>query len=216
MNRKEIGNSCQCRCFSTDTIVFSAVFFLYIAVTGLPLLLYPKFMGLGLSFFLMSVTEFVLGSIIYTLYFKKTDSFPVINKSLLVKCILIICCIQLMMYISGTHGTGNIQLNSSSLLPLTMLVLIVPFYEEVFYRGCLLDVLFSVFKGRYFFPYVINSVIFCLMHTQYHAFNEYFVLFVISLMFTYIRVKSNSIIHSVIAHSSMNAFFVFINMQVFF
>ncbi|MGU3413964.1 CPBP family intramembrane glutamic endopeptidase [Enterobacteriaceae bacterium C34A] len=216
MEKSESENIYQYSGFSKNTLILLIIFSLSVGITGLPLLLYPKFMGVDYAFSVMFMAEFILGGITYYIYFKRSDAFPEINKGILVKSILIILSIQLLMYFSGPHNIGSMKFTLANTLSLAMLIVLIPFYEEVFYRGCLLDILFSIFKGQRYFPYVINSAVFCLMHTQYHRVSEYFVLFVVSLIFTHVRVKSNSIIHSVIAHSSMNAFVVIINMKVFF
>ena len=153
---------------------------------------------------------------LYFLFFKKDDAFPQCNKKLIIKYVIIIFLMQLTMYATSRHNIASISMNWESALPILILVVLVPFYEEVIYRGCLFGFLHSIFKGDIFFPYVISSAVFCLLHTDSRTIGTYFFLFCVAIIFTHVRVKSNSIIYSFILHSSMNASFVLLNMQRFF
>lgn len=126
--------------------------------------------------------------------------------------LILITLIQIIVYLynSNFYHYQTTQLNFISLI---LLIFIIPFYEEIFYRGCLFGFLCSVCKKNLIIPGIITSLMFCIMHTQYLTFLYQTMLFIISSMLIYIRVKTKSLAYPMILHSCMNALVVFLNVQ---
>lgn len=94
------------------------------------------------------------------------------------------------------------------------LVVIVPFYEEVFFRGCLFGGICSFFKGGVVLPAMITSLIFCLMHMQNYNIIDQLSLFISSMIFVCARIITKGLFYPVALHSGMNAVFLSLNMHL--
>lgn len=95
-----------------------------------------------------------------------------------------------------------------------ILVIIVPFYEEVFFRGCLFGGICSFYKKGVLFPAMITSLIFCLMHMQNYNIIDQLSLLISSVIFIYARVITNGLFYPFALHSGMNAVFLSLNMHL--
>ncbi|KKY80310.1 hypothetical protein OA46_20340 [Enterobacter cloacae] len=93
------------------------------------------------------------------------------------------------------------------------MVLVVPCYEEIIYRGCAFGFVCSIYKKNLIIPCVITSLFFCLMHGQYYNFLDQAILFIVSMLLLRIRIKSRSLFYPMLVHSSMNAFVILLNIQ---
>ncbi|EPY7206026.1 CPBP family intramembrane glutamic endopeptidase [Klebsiella quasipneumoniae] len=160
--------------------------------------------------------EFVVSFIIYLIFYRKTLNPIKEGRRIFFISLVVVVGIQFLTYVLQKHDIGSLKISSDNALSLFMLAAIIPFYEEVFYRGCLFDALTSVFKGRLFFPSIITSVIFSFMHTQYSGIMPFLIMFFISLILINARLTCNNIISPIFLHCTMNSFFIIINMQVFF
>ncbi|MFX4315776.1 CPBP family intramembrane metalloprotease [Enterobacter sp. 63] len=87
-----------------------------------------------------------------------------------------------------------------------MFALITPFYEEVFYRGCLFGGLCSVFRKHITIPIIFSSLVFSLMHTQFTSIFEYGLMFVVGVIISYARVLTKGLLVPILIHSGMNIF----------
>lgn len=80
-----------------------------------------------------------------------------------------------------------------NVLAVIFMVMIAPFYEEVFYRGCLFDFLcfqcdaIGAGQGK-IVPTLITSLIFSVMHTQFTTIADYSFAFVISIILIRVRI----------------------------
>lgn len=99
-----------------------------------------------------------------------------------------------------------------NILSIIIIVLLVPFYEEVFHRGCLLGFLSSL-TLHYRLPIITTSVIFSLMHTQYSSLSDHLILVFISMVLCIVRIMTKSLLFPYLLHMSMNLFFIVINAQ---
>ncbi|WP_431355457.1 CPBP family intramembrane glutamic endopeptidase [Dryocola clanedunensis] len=100
----------------------------------------------------------------------------------------------------------------NNILTTLMLVLIVPFYEEVFYRGCLLGFL-KPLASDIVFPIMATSVLFSLMHMQYNSLTDHFILFFISVILCLVRMMTKSLLLPYTLHMLMNLFSFSISIQ---
>ncbi|MDR3104676.1 MAG: CPBP family intramembrane metalloprotease [Yokenella regensburgei] len=89
-----------------------------------------------------------------------------------------------------------------------MLTLIIPFYEEIFYRGCLFGGLCSVFRKHIIIPIIFSSLVFSLMHTQFVSVLEYVLMFVVGVIISYSRVVTKGLLAPIAIHSGMNVFVI--------
>jgi hypothetical protein len=190
--------------------LFFLVFALSIAITAIPIATI-SYIGPIHSLQLMFIIEFIVGAIVYCLFFLKTELFALKKRTTLIS-ISILFFIQLTSYVLKPHSIGTIVISQENIFSLLILVFVVPFYEEVFYRGCLLG-FFCTMSTKYFFPIISTSLVFCLMHTQYHAIPDYLVLFFISVVLCVVRIDNKNLLVSFFLHMSMNAFVVALNIQ---
>ena len=112
------------------------------------------------------------------------------------------------------NSIQSVQFSFNQVLPLFLAFFVVPFYEECIYRGCLVDFLLLVFKINPVIPVVLTSVIFSAMHTQYSSLLDFSALFAVSVIFSVARLKSGSLLPSIVLHSLMNAFVIVLNFIV--
>lgn len=200
----------------TALYLFFAIFS-SILITSLPLIT-TSFIGYEISFSIMVGTEFFLALLFYVYFlrhlpecrYKLHADIRAFKYS--IALFLAILIIQAFSYFSRGNVYYNTQANLSIVEILT-LVFVIPFYEEIFYRGCLFGFLCSVYKKGLILPSVITSLFFSLMHTQHYDIASQCVLFSISLIFIHVRIKTESLLHTTILHSALNAFVVILNIQ---
>uniref|UniRef100_UPI0004691B2F CPBP family intramembrane glutamic endopeptidase n=1 Tax=Pantoea sp. IMH TaxID=1267600 RepID=UPI0004691B2F len=192
-------------------IVYFSSVLLSIGITALPLLTIEP-VGLEKSLYLMYFLEFTLSVLIVIFLYK--NPWKLGDKGIFIKCLLILFLMQLIISITRDGSIQSVQISISQVLPLFFAVFVVPFYEECIYRGCLVDFLYSIFKTNLIIPVVLTSVIFSAMHTQYSSLLGFTVLFTISLIFSFARFKSGSLLPSMILHSLMNAFVIALNILI--
>ncbi|EQC4551306.1 CPBP family intramembrane glutamic endopeptidase, partial [Cronobacter malonaticus] len=103
-----------------------------------------------------------------------------------------------------TKNSDSEKVSNFTIATIITLTIIVPIYEEVYYRGCALGLMQIIYKKGNVIPIIISSLFFCAMHTQYRDIYSYIVLFFSSLFIGYVRVKSNGLLLPVLLHSLMN------------
>lgn len=199
--------------FVNKLIVHALVFAASVALTGLPLLTIPR-IGLEHSLYLMFSLEFALGLGVGLLIYK--GNLKITKIRLLLNCLVIVIFLQLLSYIMKAHSVGSASLSIKNLIPYFFTILIIPCYEEIFYRGCLFDFIRGVYTKGLLFPSVISSIVFCVMHTQYTELFDYIIIFSISMVLTFSRIKSGGLLMPILLHSSMNAFVIILNIQSMF
>ncbi|NYV37183.1 CPBP family intramembrane metalloprotease (plasmid) [Escherichia coli] len=92
-----------------------------------------------------------------------------------------------------------------------ILVLIVPYYEEIVYRTCLFGLLCATYKKNYSPPCVCTSLFFCLMHPQYYNVADQIILFIMSMLLLNIRICSKGIFYPMLLHAGINGFVILLN-----
>ncbi|WPU22501.1 type II CAAX endopeptidase family protein [Cedecea neteri] len=179
-----------------------------IAITALPLVT-MKWIGFENSLFLMYTLEFLLGIIAVLFIYRGEWRFG--GNDVFFKCLFFIFVIQTAVFIIKDGNVKSFQLSAEYILPFLFVTFLVPFYEECIYRGCLIDIFHHVFKGSIVLPVILSSIIFCGMHAQYTSPIDFITLFLMSLIFSFARVKSGSLLPSMLLHSITNAFVFFFN-----
>ena len=102
------------------------------------------------------------------------------------------------------------QLNSSVIFSS---IILFPIIEELSFRGILLDVFNYLFKNKKLFAQIsianiATSILFAIMHTQYHLLFLALLTFIPSIIFGFFKEQFNSVIPAILLHSYYN--FVFL------
>lgn len=112
-------------------------------------------------------------------------------------------------------GGSDVSKNTSHIVKLTetapYIILIVaivgPILEEIIFRKIIFGTLYK--KTNFWIAGLISSLIFALVHMDHHL----IIYMSIGLLFAYLYAKTNRIITSIIAHASMNAVVVIIQIM---
>jgi len=165
--------------------------------------LYPMLFGL----------EFMIIFPLYYVYFRKREGY---GKGLLRIGIffpLFLCVLFIQYVIPLVFFTQQAESWSASQLGLedhvfwlnaVMMILIVPIYEEIVFRGCLFSVFRYWFGNNIYAAGIVVSLIFSVCHLQYLDWRSFVTLFLVSCVFVAGRVKSGGILLPVFLHILMN------------
>ncbi|MCL6746939.1 CPBP family intramembrane glutamic endopeptidase [Kosakonia sp. R1.Fl] len=214
MNEKHISFFSHDKKTAT-TLLFA--FLVSIAITALPYLTI-KFTTLEASLYMMLIVEFITALGFYFLLLRHYPQYKIktetksgfVTKSLLLFFLLLLMHIFVFMYKKDIY---HYKASKPEFMYVIALVIFVPFFEEIFYRGCFFGFISSVCKYKILPPALITSVLFCMMHTQYYSLPDQLVLFSLSLSLIYLRVETKSLSYPMLLHSGMNAFVIFLNAQ---
>lgn len=192
-----------------------SLFTLMLIITGIPLL-YPNrnlLISHGLFYPFLFILEFTIIVPLYFFRFKSLPGFGLgsFSFSQLILYSIAILCIQLgYPFLLGQDKLIGMS-NQLQVLPryiywLTQITLIfmVPFYEEISFRGGLFSALEIWIKNPYFAS-CITSITFALLHTQYTDIYSIIVLFIMSLILVSARRKTNGLLLPIILHMLMNS-----------
>ncbi|HAV1719536.1 TPA: CPBP family intramembrane metalloprotease, partial [Enterobacter hormaechei subsp. steigerwaltii] len=180
------------------------MFLAYVIITALPLLTLNIY-SLDASFLIMVSTEFSLAIIAYFFYFRNYPGFSLRIRSsqnilhIFMFHAIIVVALQLLAFFIVQHNTPSAPTRFPVLL-IIILTIIVPIYEEFFFRGCLLGGLNLIFKKN-ITTGVITSIVFCAMHTQYNELFYFLFLFISSLLMAHMRLRTNGLIYPIALHS---------------
>lgn len=90
-------------------------------------------------------------------------------------------------------------------IPLVIvLLLIVPFYEEIFFRGVIYSLIKLKFRNGKIICYLITTILFCLIHFNSYEIHQQLNIFISGLMLFYIRERTGGLFYPVLLHSAMN------------
>lgn len=192
-----------------------SMFLLMVAITFTPALLkkHTALITHETLLPLMYVTEFIILIPLYFLFFKKRPGLGrgTCNVRLFFLLLSIILLLQFIApWLLGIRKTEEWMVSQITLedyyfwLNNIMLIFIVPVYEEIVFRGCLFNALKYWFNENVYLSAVLVSVLFSILHTQYSDIRTLFILFLVSLVLIFARVKSNGILMPVILHIMMN------------
>lgn len=180
-----------------------------------------SFMDISLdnSFYIMLSLQLVTACSSYFLFLKRKAGFKIFGKiknDIIIKLLFCFLFILIMQLADSFLLNNNEDFEPFLLNPIIILTLlfIVPFYEEIFFRGCLFSAFCSTFKGSIIIPSILTSIIFCVIHTQYDSVIEQGILFLSSLILTYTRVLTNYLFYPMLIHSGMNFVFLTLNYNI--
>lgn len=192
-----------------------SMFLLMVAITFIPALVkkHNDLITYETLLPLLYATEFIILIPLYFLFFKKRPGLGrgTFNVKLF---FLLLSIIMLLQFVApGLLGIKKAEEWMVSQVTLEnhyfwlnniMLIFIVPVYEEIVFRGCLFNTFKYWFNENVYLSAGLVSVLFSILHTQYSDMRTLFILFLISLVFIFAKVKSNGILMPVILHIMMN------------
>ncbi|WP_312453636.1 type II CAAX endopeptidase family protein [Pseudescherichia sp.] len=192
-----------------------AMFTLFLGITFLPnfyagskaLLvegyLYPLLFGL----------EFMIITPLYYIYFRNREGHGKGQFRSGIFLTLFLCVLFVQFIIPSITAAKQVESWSASQMALEshvfwlnafMMVLIVPVYEEMVFRGCL----FTIFKfwlgNNIYAAGVAVSILFSACHLQYMDWRSFLILFLVSTIFVAGRVITGGIVMPVVLHMMMN------------
>lgn len=95
--------------------------------------------------------------------------------------------------------------NSHVTIPLVIVtLLLVPIYEEIFFRGVVYGLMKLKFRNEKIICYLITAIVFCLIHFNSYEINQQLNIFISGLMLCHIRERTNGLFYPVLLHSSIN------------
>ncbi|MGM8754232.1 type II CAAX endopeptidase family protein [Enterobacter chuandaensis] len=200
-----------------STIVFLVVVIISTIVTLSPAFTL-RYVGLDTAFTIVFITEILISTFVYLFCLKnipgcriKVSASPASVK-FSAASFLIIIFIQLAVYCyrDYLYHYEPSQINWITVLVMTI---VVPYYEEIIYRGCAFEVACSIYRKNLVIPCVITSLFFCLMHGQYYDMLDQIILFFVSMLLFAVKIKSKSLFYPILIHSGMNGFVILLNIQ---
>ncbi|EPT8338442.1 CAAX protease [Enterobacter hormaechei subsp. xiangfangensis] len=209
----------------TNQIIYSkesAIVFLAVVVISTMVTLSPaimlRYVGLDTAFSIVFITEILISTFAYFVYLKNIPGCRIKVKAssdsvrFSVISFLVIIFIQLAVYCyrDYLYHYEPSQINWITVLVMT---LVVPYYEEIIYRGCAFGVVCSIYRKNLIIPCVITSLFFCLMHGQYYNLLDQMILFAVSMLLLAVKIKSRSLFYPILIHSGMNGFVILLNVQ---
>lgn len=141
-------------------------------------------------------------------------------KTITIFAYAVIFCLGIY-FINSLYYASSIQLKPIYVRHLSVIdipnlianVIIIPYIEEVFFRGVILQKLMSIFNGK--LSILISSIWFIMAHIGYNeivhnSFNliKFLGLFIGSVICSILFMKSNSVGNGLIFHSSVNAILI--------
>lgn len=209
----------------TSQIIYSkesAIVLLAVVVVSTIVTLSPaimlRYVGLDTAFSIVFITEILISTFVYFFCLKNIPGCRIKVKAssasvrFSVISFLVIIFIQLAVYCyrDYLYHYEPSQINWITVLVMT---LVVPYYEEIIYRGCAFGVVYSIYRKNLVIPCVITSLFFCLMHGQYYNLLDQMILFVVSMLLLAVKIKSKSLFYPMLIHSGMNGFVILLNIQ---
>lgn len=177
-----------------------------------------RHIGLEMVFLFILITQTLIAILVYFFYLNKFTECKIRIKTdvatikLSAILFMVIILIQLTVYCYRDY-LYHYESSKMSWIASLILILIIPYHEEIIYRACAFGFLCSIFKKNIIIPCVITSLFFSLMHFQYYNILDQSVLFVVSMLLLGVRIKSRSLFYPMLMHSGMNAFVILLNIQ---
>ncbi|WP_416187179.1 lysostaphin resistance A-like protein [Hafnia paralvei] len=167
----------------------------------------------GLAVPILCVLEFICITPIYLIFFRNGRSMGIgfiSSRLFFILLASIIFCQYagpvIMGMVENKELTWNRELltNPIFLTTIFLIIFIVPIYEEIVFRGCLLDALSLCFRGKVYLASIVTSITFAFLHTQYTDIRALIILFAISNILVCARVSSKGLLMPILLHISMN------------
>ncbi|BBG71946.1 CPBP family intramembrane glutamic endopeptidase [Serratia marcescens] len=192
-----------------------SMFLLLVGLTFYPIIISDKvaLVESGFLFIILYTIEFSFIVPLFLIFFRKQESMG--KGSFNIKQFLVLLFLILLVQLAGAYildirRTENWMVEQESIkgglfwLNILMLIFIVPIYEELVFRGCLLSALLTFFRGNIFIASLVTSLLFALLHTQYTDIRTLIILFLISIILISARIVSKGILMPIVLHMAMN------------
>ncbi|KAA8999487.1 CPBP family intramembrane metalloprotease [Affinibrenneria salicis] len=198
-----------------ETKGFFSMFALMVLLSFVPLFLpnQQRLYQLGLMFPLLFIIEFSVIMPLYFYFFRKKEGLGKGRFNARLFCLLLVTILAIqfilptLLGITKSEGWMRDQVSLHGwifILSQFLLIVIVPVYEEVVFRGFLYGALKAWFANNVWWAAIVSSIMFTLLHTQYTDFRTLAILFLVALCFTVARVKSNGLLMPIALHITMN------------
>ncbi|CAI1148272.1 CAAX amino terminal protease self- immunity [Serratia liquefaciens] len=192
-----------------------SMFLLMVGLTFYPIIIPDKvaLVESGLLLPILYTIEFFVITPLYVIYFRKLNDMGLGHfsfRQFLVFLFLILLVQLAGAYILGIQKAEPWIVEQKSVrgglfwLNFLMLVFIVPIYEELVFRGCLLTALLTFCRGNIYIASLVTSVIFAMLHTQYTDIRALIILFLVSIILISVRIISRGVMMPVLLHMTMN------------
>lgn len=193
-----------------------AMFMLFFGITFTPLFFKSsgELMTRGFMVPILIILEFILIVPLYYFFFRCREGLGagIFRLKTFLGLFLVILLIQyLFPYLSGVSKAENWSVSLVTLenyvfwLNAVLLILAVPVYEEIIFRGCLFNVFQFWLRNNIYGAAVVVALLFSALHLQYTDIRSFIMLFLVSLTLTVARVKSRGLLIPVLLHILMNA-----------
>lgn len=198
-----------------NVIVFFIVSLISIIITLSPTITLHYF-TLDASFLLVFIAEFFIAFFWYIFYLRNLDGFKLhstIDSTSVIFSVFILLVILLVQYNVYIYRANlyHYEHPHISYIAFIIATFVVPYYEEIIYRGCIFGVFHSILNRGYIIPCILTSLSFCLMHGQYYNILDQAILFGVSMLLLMVRIRSRGLFYPIIIHSCMNAFVLSLN-----
>lgn len=191
------------------------MFLLFIGISFYPLIIPDKLVLInsGLALPILYMIEFSLIIPLYFILFRKHDEMNIGKgsfKMFFTFLILLILTQFAGSYIMDIRKPESWMIEQDAekgnlfLLNLLLLIFIVPVYEELIFRGCLLRTMLISFRGNVYLSSLATSIVFSVLHTQYNDIRTFVILFLVSLILIGARIASNGMVMPILLHMTMN------------
>ncbi|MBW6047798.1 CPBP family intramembrane metalloprotease [Klebsiella pneumoniae] len=192
-----------------------SMFLLFVAITYVPVMFkdYNNIHSQEIALSVLYATEFIVLVPLYLLFFSKRAGLGRgdFNVKVFLFLLILILLLQFitpwMLRIDKTEEWVVSQVTLEHYyfwLANLPLIFIVPVYEEMIFRGCLFNTFRYWLNDNVYLSAVSVSILFSILHTQYSDIRTLFILFLVSMVLIFARVKSNGILMSIILHMVMN------------
>lgn len=163
-----------------------------------------------LAFLLSSFSFFITSVCVFIFCFKSQHLFK--PSSLLLPLTALLLTVQALNIPEIEPGTSlDTLLTYRNITYFLVMVFIGPFYEEVFFRGCLFGSLCTLTNkvgGGLIIPTLVGALIFSIFHSQYTSISAYGIEFIFAIILTIIRIRTRGLNGPIFAHSALNLFAV--------
>lgn len=198
-----------------DVIIFFIASVISIIITLSPTITL-RYLTLDVSFFIVFIAEFSIAFFLYVFYLRKLDGFklyPALDLASITFSFVVLLVILLVQYNVYIYRANLYHYESSHInfIAFMLATCIVPYYEEIIYRGCIFGVFHSILNKSHVIPCILTSLTFCLMHGQYYNILDQSILFGVSILLLMVRIRSRGLFYPIIIHSCMNAFVLSLN-----
>lgn len=187
------------------------VFLLYCFFTALPFLLTIFFsLSFDSAITLMLICQTGLALFTFRCFHRAVPGLRFssgdVKLNLLVLSVFSVTSLIISTLLSLNSDMTLIKNSSLNVTVIAVVLVIAPFYEEIFFRGMILGCLTTLTNHSIFFSCILATVPFCLLHFQDYTLFGMLDIFFSGLSLCYIRLATGSLLYPFILHAIMNGY----------